>query len=152
MSKAVFRRARKEDVEAVVKLLMDDVLGRTREDSSQPGADDYLAAFAAIDSDPNQLLAVALDGEEIVGTLQLSFLPGLARKGAWRGQIEAVRIASSRRGGGIGKEMIEWAILECRSRGCRYVQLTSDKRRTDAHRFYEGLRFAASHIGYKLSI
>lgn len=131
---------------------MDDVLGRTREDSSEPGAEPYMAAFAAIDVDPHHLLAVAVDGEEIVGTLQLSFIPGLARKGAWRGQIEAVRVASTRRGGGIGKEMIEWAIAECRHRGCRHVQLTTDKRRTDAHRFYEGLGFVASHVGYKLAI
>lgn len=131
---------------------MDDVLGRTREDISALGADVYRKAFAAIDADPNQLLVVASDADEIVGTLQLSFMPGLSRKGAWRGQIEAVRIASSRRGGGIGTEMIEWAISECRRRGCRHVQLTSEKSRTDAHRFYEGLGFVASHIGYKLAI
>lgn len=111
-----------------------------------------MAAFAAIDVDPNQLLVVAADGDEIVGTLQLSFMPGLARTGAWRGQIEAVRIASARRGGGIGKEMIEWAIAKCRDRGCRHVQLTTDKRRTDAHRFYERLGFVPSHVGYKLAI
>lgn len=131
---------------------MDDVLGRTREVSSEPGAEPHMAAFAAIDGDPHQLLAVAADGKEIVGTLQLSFMPGLARKGAWRGQIEAVRVASARRGGGIGKAMIEWAITECHHRGCRYVQLTTDKRRTDAHRFYEKLGFVASHLGYKLAI
>jgi GNAT superfamily N-acetyltransferase len=152
MPKAIFRRARKEDLEAIVELLVDDVLGRTREDCLAPSADVYLDAFAAIDSDPNQLLVVAADGEEIVGTLQLSFIAGLSRKGALRGQIEAVRIASSRRGAGIGREMIEWAILECRRRGCRYVQLTSDKRRADAHRFYEGLGFVPSHIGFKLAI
>jgi GNAT superfamily N-acetyltransferase len=152
MSKIIFRRARKEDVDAIVHLLMDDVLGKAREDASERGADAYLEAFAAIDSDPNQLLVVAFDGDEVVGTLQLSFLPGLARKGAWRGQIEAVRIASPRRGAGIGKEMIEWAISECRQRRCAHVQLTSDKSRTDAHRFYERLGFAASHIGYKLAV
>lgn len=152
MSKIVFRRARAEDLAAIVDLLVDDVLGRTREDSSKPGIEPYMAAFAAIDVDPNQLLVVAADGDEIVGTLQLSFMPGLARTGAWRGQIEAVRIASARRGGGIGKEMIEWAIAKCRDRGCRHVQLTTDKRRTDAHRFYERLGFVPSHVGYKLAI
>lgn len=152
MSKVIFRRAREEDIEAIVQLLMDDVLGRTREDASALATDAYLEAFAAIDGDPNQLLVVASEADEIVGTLQLSFIPGLARNGAWRGQIEAVRIASSRRGGGIGREMIEWAIFECRHRGCRHVQLTTDKSRTDAHRFYEGLGFLASHIGYKLAI
>jgi GNAT superfamily N-acetyltransferase len=152
MSKIVFQRARADDLAAIVELLIDDMLGRTREDSSESGSEPYMAAFAAIDVDPNQLLAVALDGEEIVGTLQLSFIPGLARNGAWRGQIEGVRVASTRRGGGIGKDMIEWAIGECRHRGCRYVQLTTDKRRADAHRFYEGLGFVASHVGYKLAI
>lgn len=152
MSNVTFRRAREDDVDAIVHLLMDDVLGKAREDASEHSAEDYLRAFAAIDSDPNQILVVASDGEEVVGTLQLSFIPGLARKGAWRAQIEAVRIASSRRGAGIGKEMIRWAVSESRRRGCRQVQLTSDKRRTDAHRFYEGLGFAASHIGYKLTV
>ena len=152
MSKIIFRRAREKDIEAIVQLLSDDVLGRTREDVSATGKDVYRKAFAAIDADPNQLLLVACEGDETVGTLQLSFIPGLARSGALRGQIEAVRIASSRRGGGIGKEMIEWAILECRRRGCRHVQLTTDKSRTDARRFYEGLGFVASHIGYKLAL
>jgi GNAT superfamily N-acetyltransferase len=152
MSKIVFRRARAEDVAAIVELLRDDVLGRTREDPSRPGAELYMTSFAAIDADPHQLLVVAADATEIVGTLQLGFIPGLARSGAWRGQIEAVRVASTRRGCGIGKEMIEWAIAQCRHRGCRHVQLTTDKRRTDAHRFYEGLGFVASHVGYKLAI
>ena len=152
MSKVIFRRAREVDVPAIVQLLMDDVLGRAREDPSEPTAEAYLRAFAAIDEDPNQLLIVAVDDDEIVGTLQLSFIPGLARKGARRGLIEAVRIASRRRGCGIGKMMIEWAIAECRRRGCQQVQLTSDKSRADAHRFYEGLGFTASHIGYKLAI
>lgn len=152
MSKVIFRRAREDDVPAIIGLLKDDVLGRTREDASEPGADSYLKAFAAIDSDPNQLLLVAVDEDEIVGTLQLSFIPGLSRRGAWRGLIEAVRIASTRRGYGIGKKMIEWAISECGRRGCRHVQLTSDKSRADAHRFYEGLGFTPSHVGYKLAI
>ena len=152
MSTVIFRRAREKDVEAIVQLLEDDVLGRTREDASASGADAYRKAFATIDADPNQLLVVACEADEIIGTLQLSFITGLARNGALRGQIEAVRIASSRRRRGIGKEMIEWAIFECRRRGCRQVQLTTDKSRTDAHRFYEGLGFAPSHIGYKLAI
>jgi GNAT superfamily N-acetyltransferase len=152
VSKIDFRRARAEDLAAIVELLIDDVLGRNREDSSKPGAEPYVAAFGAIDADPNQLLVVAADRDEIVGTLQLSFIPGLSRNGALRGQIEAVRVASARRGGGIGREMIQWAIAQCRERGCRYVQLTTDKRRTDAHRFYERIGFVASHVGYKLEI
>src|SRR5690348_15494964 len=141
MSQLVFRRARAEDLAAITQLLVDEVLGRTREDSSAKVGEGYTAAFAAIDADPHQLLVVADDGNEIIGTLQLSFIPGLARKGAWRGQIEAVRVASSRRGRGIGKEMMEWAISECRRRGCSHVQLTTDKRCTDAHRFYDRLGF-----------
>ncbi|HEV2596340.1 MAG TPA: GNAT family N-acetyltransferase [Sphingomicrobium sp.] len=152
MSNSIFRRARVEDLATIVQLLRDDVLGQTREASSESVGEGYTAAFAAIDADPNQLLVVADDEKEVVGTLQLSFIPGLARKGAWRGQIEAVRVASSRRGHGIGREMIEWAVAECRRRGCSHVQLTTDRRRIDAHRFYDRLGFVASHLGYKLTI
>lgn len=149
MQSMVFRRAVAADVHSIVKLLADDRLGAKREDTSLPLEPSYLAAFDAIDSDSNQLLAVAADGEEIVGTLQLSFIPGLARKGALRGQIEAVRIASSRRSMGLGEKLFLWAIDQCRARGCRLIQLTSDAARSDAHRFYERLGFTASHVGYK---
>jgi GNAT superfamily N-acetyltransferase len=88
----------------------------------------------------------------VVGTLQLSFIPGIAHTGTWRGQIEAVRIAADRRSSGLGQEMFEWAIAQCRGRGCRLVQLTTDKSRPDAHRFYERLGFVASHLGYKLTL
>jgi len=152
MAIPTFRRASAADLPALVQLLADDALGAGREDPRLPLDAAYAAAFKAIDSDPNQYLAVAVDGEEIVGTLQLSFIPGLARKGSWRGQIEAVRIASSRRGAGLGEQMFDWAIAECRDRGCRLVQLTTDKDRPDAHRFYERLGFAATHIGYKLTL
>lgn len=150
MTNVQFRRAVAGDVTAVVALLADDPLGQHREDAASPRA--YLDAFAAIDADPNQLLAVAVDGAEIVGTLQLTFTRGLSRNGARRGQIEAVRILASRRGAGLGKQMFEWAIAECRARGCAIVQLTTDKRRPDAHRFYDRLGFTASHIGYKLAL
>jgi GNAT superfamily N-acetyltransferase len=96
---------------------------------------------------------VAVDGAgAVVGTLQLSFIPGIARTGAWRGQIEAVRIAQALRGSGVGQQMFEWAIAQCRARGCTLVQLTTDKGRPDAHRFYEKLGFVASHEGYKLGL
>ena len=88
----------------------------------------------------------------MVGTLQLSFIPGIARSGAWRGQIEAVRVAASVRSEGLGQQMFEWAIEQCRARGCQLVQLTTDKRRPDAHRFYDRLGFVASHEGYKLNL
>jgi GNAT superfamily N-acetyltransferase len=147
-----FRKAQASDLPAIVAMLADDPLGAAREDASLPLAQGYLNAFAAIDADPNQLLAVAVDGAEVIGTLQITFLAGLSRKGAWRGQIEAVRVAGHRRSGGIGRLMLEWAIDQCRSRGCSLVQLTTDKGRADAHRFYENLGFTASHVGYKKSL
>lgn len=150
MSEPVFRRAEQSDLEAIVAMLADDVLGRQREDTRLPAADAYVQAFQAIDADPNQFLAVAeLDGA-VVGTLQISFMPGLSHQGAWRGEIEAVRIARTARGAGLGRRMMEWAIEQCRARNCRIVQLTSDLKRTDAHRFYEQMGFVDSHKGYKL--
>lgn len=147
-----FRRATEADLPAIVAMLADDGLGTGREDASLPLAPAYLAAFAAIAADTNQFLAVAeLDGA-VVGTLQLSFIPGLSHKGAWRGQIESVRVASSQRGTGLGQRIFAWAIAECRARGCRLVQLTTDKSRDDAHRFYARLGFVASHEGFKLKL
>jgi ribosomal protein S18 acetylase RimI-like enzyme len=149
---AVFRSATVDDLPAIVALLMDDPLGKLREDLSTPLNPAYLAAFEAIERDPNQLLAVADEAGKVIGCLQLSFLPGLTHLGMWRGQIEGVRVASSRRGSGIGKAMIQWAIEQCRGRGCGLVQLTTDKRRVDARRFYEALGFKASHEGMKLAL
>lgn len=143
------RRATAAEVPAIVALLADDDLGKTRE---APGDPCYAEAFAAIEADANQLLAVVDDGGEIVGCLQLSFLPGLSLKGMWRGQIESVRIAASRRGQGLGHLMIDWAIGECRRRGCGLVQLTMHKTRKDTHRFYESLGFEATHEGFKLTL
>src|SRR5690606_2189 len=141
-----FRRARRDDLPAIVGLLADDPLGSKRENPVEPPDPRYITAFAALDADPNQLLAV-VEGPEgtILGCLQLSFIPGLTRLGMWRGQIEGVRIAASRRGEGLGQRMFRWAIDEYRRRGCGLVQLTTDKARPDAHRFYEGLGFVASH-------
>lgn len=153
-----FRRARPADLPAIVALLADDDLGRGREDPSQPPNPRYVAAFAAIAADPNQLLAVAVDGEgdegegAVCGCMQLTFIPGLSRQGAWRCQIEAVRIAAGRRGAGLGRAMFDWAIGEARRRGCSLLQLTSDKARADAHRFYRSLGFVASHEGMKLEL
>ena len=152
MPDLTFRRATAADLEDIVALLADDELGRKREDPDPPLNPRYIDAFAAIDADRNQFLAVVEEGGEIVGCLQLSFIPGLSRLGLWRGQIESVRIASSRRGGGLGKAMFEWAIAECRRRRCEIVQLTTDKSRADARRFYEGLGFVASHEGMKLAL
>ena len=124
--------------------------GAKREDASLPLDPGYGAAFDAIEADSNQMLVVAERDGRVIGTLQLSFLPGLSYKGAWRGQIEAVRIASELRGQGLGAELIAWAVAECRARGCRMAQLTSNGDRLDAHRFYERLGWNKSHAGFKL--
>ncbi|MBB2751525.1 UNVERIFIED_ORG: GNAT superfamily N-acetyltransferase [Rhizobium aethiopicum] len=148
-----FRLARQSDLTAIVRLLADDDLGATREVVSDPVDAAYLSAFAAIEADANQLLAVAIDAsDKVVGCLQLSFLPGLSRMGMWRGQIESVRVASDIRGSGLGSAFIEWAIGQCAARGCGLVQLTSDKTRADSIRFYEQLGFVASHEGLKRSL
>ena len=150
--KVKFRRATREDVAEIVALIADDQLGRSRDDASLPLKQAYLDAFESIDADPNQLLAVADHAGSVVGCVQITFIPGLSRGGMWRGQIESVRVASATRGSGLGADMIGWAIKECRKRGCGLVQLTTDKSRADAFRFYERLGFVASHEGMKLSL
>ena len=152
MTAPAFRRARVDDLPAIVAMLADDMLGRSREDARMPLDRCYTDAFDAIDRDPNQLLAVAESGGGIVGCLQLSFIPGLSRGGMWRGQIESVRIAAAQRGGGLGRAMFEWAFAECRARGCGLVQLTTDRTRPDALGFYTALGFVASHEGLKLAL
>ncbi|HEV3382916.1 MAG TPA: GNAT family N-acetyltransferase [Trebonia sp.] len=146
----MFRDAKREDVPAIVALLADDVLGADRETADIDEA--YWAAFDEIKSDPRNRLIVADDSGAVVGTLQLTFLPGLSRHGMRRAQIEAVRVAASGRGQGLGRQMISWAIAEARLVGCGLVQLTSDKRRDSAIRFYESLGFEASHEGLKLLV
>jgi GNAT superfamily N-acetyltransferase len=149
----VLRRAVPADVTAIVGLIAADQLGRVRDgvrDATDRAA--YEAAFVAIDADPAQLLVVAEAAGRVVGTLQLTFIPGLARRGAWRAQIEAVRVADGFRGDGLGSAMLGWAIDEARRRGCALVQLTTDKARADAQRFYERLGFVASHEGMKLAL
>lgn len=147
-----FRRACREDLSTIVALLADDVLGSQREDASTPTAVCYVQAFDAIDRDANQYLAVALRDGIVIGCLQLSFIPGLSRRGMWRGQIESVRVAASERGTGTGRAFFEWAISQCRARNCGLVQLTTDKARNDARRFYESLGFVATHEGLKLEL
>lgn len=144
----IFRPAVRADVPAIVGLLADDMIGAGREGES----DAYWTAFDAIAADPRNHLVVAdIDGE-IAGTLQLTYIPGLSRMGAERAQIEAVRVSAAHRGRGLGREMIGWAIGEARVRGCAMVQLTSDKRRADAIRFYESLGFERTHEGLKLAL
>ncbi|MET7678007.1 GNAT family N-acetyltransferase [Streptomyces seoulensis] len=144
------RPATPDDIPAIVAMLADDPLGAQRE--SPDDLTPYLAAFERLDTDPNQHLVVAVRAGRVIGTLQLTIIPGLSRQGATRSLIEAVRIHADERGSGLGSELIQWAVDTSRRLGCQLVQLTSDKKRTDAHRFYERLGFTASHEGFKLSL
>jgi len=145
------RRAESKDLPSIVDLLADDPLGSTRE-GADAGYGPYERAFEDISADPRQLLVVAVDEQEIVATLQLTVIPGLSRRGARRAQIEGVRVSRRYRSRGLGAAMIQWAIRESAARQCALVQLTSDKSRVDAHRFYERLGFAATHEGFKMSL
>jgi len=152
MKGLTFREARKGDLPAIISLIADDGLGRGRELTGEELADEYVAAFEVMAVDPNQVMAIAeLDGV-VAGYMQITFIPGLSRRGAWRGQLESVRVAAHLRGRGIGEVFFRWAIGRCRDRGCRLVQLTTDKQRADALRFYERLGFVASHNGMKLTL
>jgi GNAT superfamily N-acetyltransferase len=152
MPDLIFRRATEADVPVIVKLLADDMLGYSRETLGAESLPQYLDAFRVIDADANQFLLVVDDGREIVGTLQLTFIAGLARGGLKRGLVEAVRVAGDRRGEKIGEAMFAWVLEKCRLEKCGIVQLTTDKSRTDAHRFYDRLGFEPSHIGYKMML
>jgi GNAT superfamily N-acetyltransferase len=153
LSSVVLRRAKADDVPAIVGLLAADQLGATRDGVTAPGdLADYQRAFRLIDGDPAHTLVVAESGPDIVATMQLSFIPGLARRGALRAQIEAVRVHETYRSRGLGAAMVNWAIGEARQRHCALVQLTTDKSRTSAHRFYQRLGFVASHEGMKLAL
>ncbi|WP_189037252.1 GNAT family N-acetyltransferase [Streptomyces daqingensis] len=149
-SPVTMRRATADDVPAIVSMLADDPLGARRESPDEP--ETYRAAFERIDADPNQYLVVAERGSRTVGTLQLTVIPGLSRRGASRALIEAVRVHSDDRGTGLGSQIIEWAVAESRRLGCSLVQLTSDATRIEAHRFYERLGFEASHLGFKMQL
>ena len=149
----LLREAVADDVPAIVELLAADQVGATRDGiASQEDLQLYLRAFSALDTDPAHLLLVGTDGGEVIATIQLSFLPGLARRGALRAQVEAVRVRKDYRRQGLGAAVFVWAIGEARRRGCALVQLTTDKSRDDAHRFYERLGFSASHEGFKLKL
>ncbi|MET8252724.1 GNAT family N-acetyltransferase [Micromonospora sp. NPDC005197] len=150
MTDMIFREAVRADLPAVISLLADDVLGKTRDFTEVDEA--YERAFADISADPRNQLIVAEQGGELVGCLQITYIPGLGRHGAERSLIEAVRVRSDRRGQGLGRELMTWAIDQARHRGCALVQLTTDKSRADAHRFYLGLGFVASHEGMKLPL
>jgi GNAT superfamily N-acetyltransferase len=147
-----FRRAERDDLPVIVRLLADDALGSTRERLEDPLPPGYAAAFDAIDGDANNELVVACLAGQVVGVLQLTFIPGVTYQGGWRALIEAVRVDASVRSRGIGRRMFEWAIARSRARGCVMVQLTTNKARPDAKRFYESLGFVASHEGMKLRL
>jgi len=151
-AKVRFRPARIGDLDWIVEMLANDPLGSQRERYEQPLPEGYQQAFAAIDTDPNNELIVACVNGEVVGVQQITFTPYLTHQGSWRATIEGVRISASVRGKGIGSEMIRWAIQRAKERGCHLVQLTTDKKRTDALRFYEQLGFEATHEGLKMRL
>lgn len=143
------RSATRQDLPAIITLLADDSLGAKREDPAIPLQDCYQLAFEAIEVDPNNELVVATAADQILGVLQITFIPNLTYKGGWRAQVEGVRVSEPFRSSGIGRSMFEWAIDRAQEKGCMLVQLTTDKLRPDALRFYESLGFIASHEGMK---
>ena len=144
-----FQQATSTDIPAIVRMLADDPLGAQREAYQDPLPQSYYDAFAAIDYDPNQQLIVACLGQHIIGTLQLTFIPGLSYQGGWRMLLESVRIDAAYRNRGFGKELIVYALEQGKARGCYLAQLATNKERSDARRFYERLGFVASHEGMK---
>lgn len=148
----MFRIATKHDLERIVEMLADDVLGSKRERNERPLPDSYIKAFQAITADPNNELLVACRGDEVIGVQQITFTPYITYQGGWRATIEGVRTSSSERGKGLGTELIRFGIQRAKERGCHVVQLTTDKKREDALRFYESLGFKASHDGLKMHL
>ncbi|MFE3370850.1 GNAT family N-acetyltransferase [Streptomyces sp. NPDC059173] len=150
MSDLDIRPATPDDLPAVVAMLADDPLGAQRE--SPDDLAPYQKALQRLADDPNQHVVVAVRRDRVVGTLQLTIVPGLSRRGSTRSIIEGVRIHGDERGSGLGTQLIQWALDESRRQNCQLVQLTSDATREDAHRFYERLGFTASHVGFKLAL
>ena len=147
-----FREATIHDLDSIVKMLADDELGKEREHYSVPLSDAYKKSFQAISNDPNNELIVACIKDEVVGVQQITFIPYLTHQGGLRATVEGVRVASSARGRGIGTLLIKQAIERAKERGCHLIQLTTDKKRKDALRFYERLGFKATHEGLKQHI
>lgn len=146
------RDARESEIAEIVQLSIAGAIEANRYPTFDPTDLGYLAAFRAIAADPNHRLVVVEDSGAIVGCMQISFIPGLPSGGAWRGQLENVHVHADYRGKGIGGELVKWAIERCRDKGCKMVQLTSNAKRLDAHRFYQRLGFAQSHHGFKLPL
>lgn len=147
-----YRQASPEDIPTIVGMLADDPLGQQREEYTDPLPDCYLQAFLRIHQDPNQELMVVVDKTEIIATFQMTFIPYLTYRGGIRAQIEAVRVSKKRRGKGIGEEIFQWAIQRAKTKKAHVLQLTTDKKRSDALRFYQKLGFVASHEGMKLHL
>jgi len=152
MTRLTFRPATITDLPFIVGLIVEDSVVATSDDPADAADPDYAAALAAIDADPNQEMLIAELAGESVGCFQLTYTPGLMRRGMWRGTVEVVHISATHRNMGLGAEMMQWAIDRCRDRGCGMVQLTSNKKRVDAHRFYRRLGFEQSHEGFKLML
>lgn len=148
----VIRRATRDDVPAIVRLLADDMLGRQRERPEEPLLPAYYEAFAALDADPRHELIVVEQGRAVIGTLHLMVLPSLSYRGRPRAQIESVRVAEAYRGRGIGGRLFVWAIERARRLDCHILQLTTAASRADAQRFYTRLGFTPSHVGMKLDL
>lgn len=151
-SPLLFRRATRNDVSAIVRMLADDPLGSKREHFANPLPDGYYTAFDAIAADSRNELIVAERDGRIIGTLQLTFIPYLNHQGSWRALIESVHVDANERNRGVGGALMRHAIARAQERGCRIVQLTTDKTRADARRFYEKLGFRATHEGMKLPL
>jgi len=147
-----YRVACENDLPVLVNMLASDPLGATRECLQEPLDQRYCRAFSAIDSDTNNELIVVESGKQLVGMLQLTFIPYLTHIGSWRCLIEGVRVHENYRNLGLGRQFFQWAIERARSRDCAIVQLTSNKQRTEAIRFYQSLGFVSSHEGFKLSL
>lgn len=148
-----FRIAKQTDLAEIIQMLADDPLGSQREEFSDPVKPCYLDAFKHIDADPNNEIIVATDNDnQLLGFLQITYIPNLTLQGSWRAQLEGVRVRESQRSAGIGKALVEHAIQRAKVRGCHVVQLTSNSTRQSALRFYQSLGFQPSHVGFKLSI
>ncbi|WP_423067296.1 GNAT family N-acetyltransferase [Devosia sp. CN2-171] len=152
MTRLTYRDATAADLGFIVSLIVEDSVVPTNDEPDRPDHPRYLAALEAIERDPNQRIVIADYEGQPVGTVQLTFIPGINRLGEWRCLVEAVHIVPTHRNLGLGGEMIGWAIEQAKARGCGLVQLTSNKKRVDAHRFYERLGFKKSHEGFKLSL
>lgn len=144
-----YRHATPEDLPFIIRQIVEDSVVATSDSIADAMHEDYTKALAAIDASPNEEMFIVEDDGKAIGCFQLTYLPGLMRRGMWRGMIEVVHVADGLRNRGYGSEMMRWALEHCRERGCGMVQLTSNKKRTDAHRFYERLGFLKSHEGFK---